>query len=342
MSSKTKERKNLSKEIKELKKNIRQKHFALTQNVITLEEEREKSLKPITEPLKQLLKEGEIKREEIKQAEDVEMDDIQERLKNKRNLESPYEKTPKRPALQVPEDDNPMMQEDEQEEEEETQPTAEQVLASPEGRKSARFYKYNESDGFLVKEYMQKFFKDPKHEIDIVFGPRYVNDVLMLGKYPILFKNDDIIINDVKYEGTPGLYELIFMKHPDFFGYTEDDLSTYGEILKQTKAHIHAPTGRIKSSKSLKYTKIIRPSIMKPSSLDNASGSGLMKLNNFKPNYIYWNDVNELCERLQLLIASQNAGHTGHRNEILSIIEELHEAGVIKENASMSRLSFIK
>lgn len=45
--------------------------------------------------------------------------------------------------------------------------------------------------------------------------------------------------------------------------------------------------------------------------------------------YEYWDNPNELVERHRLLYASANAGHTGHENEMLSIIEELREAGII-------------
>jgi len=60
-----------------------------------------------------------------------------------------------------------------------------------------------------------------------------------------------------------------------------------------------------------------------------ASGSGIsVKLQ--KHNLVYWNDPNELVSRLRLLLASQAAGNTGVSNEILSIYEELLEAGLIK------------
>jgi len=39
--------------------------------------------------------------------------------------------------------------------------------------------------------------------------------------------------------------------------------------------------------------------------------------------------VNELVERLQLLLASRAAGNNNHTNEILSIKEELREAKII-------------
>lgn len=48
-----------------------------------------------------------------------------------------------------------------------------------------------------------------------------------------------------------------------------------------------------------------------------------------KHNLMYWNDPNELIDRLRLLLAFQAAGNTGVSNEI-SIFEELHEAGIIK------------
>ena len=47
-------------------------------------------------------------------------------------------------------------------------------------------------------------------------------------------------------------------------------------------------------------------------------------------DYIYWNDPNELVNRLNLLIASQNAVNTGQNNEINAIIEELYEANIIQ------------
>ncbi|KAG5314515.1 YMD3 protein, partial [Pseudoatta argentina] len=43
-------------------------------------------------------------------------------------------------------------------------------------------------------------------------------------------------------------------------------------------------------------------------------------------NYIYWDDPNEIVDRLRLLEPSRQVGHKGHDNEILSIIEELREA----------------
>lgn len=44
----------------------------------------------------------------------------------------------------------------------------------------------------------------------------------------------------------------------------------------------------------------------------------------------YFDDANELCERLKLLISSRMAGNTNHMHEIASIIEELRELDLIE------------
>ena len=54
-----------------------------------------------------------------------------------------------------------------------------------------------------------------------------------------------------------------------------------------------------------------------------------MTYNSRPYQYIFWNDPNELCERLELLLASTSAGNQAHKNEIISIIEELREANII-------------
>jgi len=54
-----------------------------------------------------------------------------------------------------------------------------------------------------------------------------------------------------------------------------------------------------------------------------------MTLNDNKIDYVHWNDPNELVDRLRLLDVSRRADNNAHNNEILSIIEELYEAGII-------------
>lgn len=49
-----------------------------------------------------------------------------------------------------------------------------------------------------------------------------------------------------------------------------------------------------------------------------------------KNMFTYWNDPNELIQRLRLLISSSSAGHTGHQNEISAIIQGLRDANIIE------------
>lgn len=46
--------------------------------------------------------------------------------------------------------------------------------------------------------------------------------------------------------------------------------------------------------------------------------------------YEYYDDPNELCQRLRLLVSSKSAGNSNHDQEINSIIEELRERHIIK------------
>lgn len=46
--------------------------------------------------------------------------------------------------------------------------------------------------------------------------------------------------------------------------------------------------------------------------------------------YEYYDDPNELCIRLKLLLASKSAGNSNHDQEINSIVEELRERGIIE------------
>ena len=53
-------------------------------------------------------------------------------------------------------------------------------------------------------------------------------------------------------------------------------------------------------------------------------------------------DPNALLERLDLLLASQEAGHTGVRNELVSICDELKRQGVLDPKAYKKLNSIIK
>jgi len=159
---------------------------------------------------------------------------------------------------------------------------------------------------------------------DKIYGPRSGRGhIPLLGNKEIEFNDENILsFDDQSYPLTPGLEQLIFSKSPKL--YTPQDLVSYKQILIQTSAHLTADGSRIKKGGS-KYATIIEKLFL--------SGEGMkyggLKLQ--KHNLVYWNDPNELVDRLRLLLASQAAGNTSVSNEILSIFEELYEAGIIKK-----------
>lgn len=167
----------------------------------------------------------------------------------------------------------------------------------------------------------------PEALADIPFGVRYDNGKLMLGSARIIVNDEYIIVADRKYRTTPGLKQLLLKKNVDSSLVTEKDMQHYKLMLLDTNAHRrdYDPNKPIKSNKGLKYLQIIKPLFLQ------TKGKGLPLTKMWKKNvdFIYWDDPNELVERLKLLIASQDAGNTGVNNEIISIIEELRESNII-------------
>lgn len=97
----------------------------------------------------------------------------------------------------------------------------------------------------------------------------------------------------------------------------------------------------VKSKKLMKKMKLFRDSmtlhrsarIIDKSNSNFSTGKGLEK--DFIPYnsnivYEYYDDPNELCDRLRLLVASKQAGNSNHDQEINSIIEELRESNFIE------------
>lgn len=163
-------------------------------------------------------------------------------------------------------------------------------------------------------------------KLDYVFGPhKDVNGEWKFGSENLKVNDEKIIIGNQHWAYTPGLFELLFYKNPK--NYDKYELEIYKKILLNTNAHKvnYEPNERIKANRGNKYKNIIKKLI------DNThTGKGLMRVNLQKPNYIYWDNPNELVERLKLLIASQQAGNNNQTNEIVSIIEELREANIIE------------
>lgn len=181
--------------------------------------------------------------------------------------------------------------------------------------------------------------------VNIPFGIRSANKKLLMGNSIVSFSkidsvNDDnfvlIKIGDKSYNLTPGLKELLLRRKPDLKLISSEDKLVYKDMLHYTNAHKRDfnPNGQIRGDKGIKYREIIKPLFSETlnNNVVTKFGGSLPTLKKYKNNtdLVYWDDPNELVDRLKLLIASRDAGNTNHDNEILSIIEELKEAGIIK------------
>lgn len=170
---------------------------------------------------------------------------------------------------------------------------------------------------------------------DTVYGITWDEDRWKLGTQTVQFRGDNFVIENEIYPATDGLLELVFMKQP--VHYNKQELETYKNILERTGAHLKSD-GKINSNIGYKYKRIIEKLFPRKS---KKVGKGVrytpyMKLIDSRVDYRHWDDPNELVDRLRLLIASKQAGNTGLDNEIISILEELKEAGIIKDFTNLS------
>ena len=147
---------------------------------------------------------------------------------------------------------------------------------------------------------------------------------------------NNIYVDGEKFTGTPGLWELIMKNEPK--KYTEEDLKRYGDLLFKTNAmyqNFDPNNPYPRSSRSYKWQKIVSliwaektagKKIGETSAkrVEKTAGKGVVVISS---------DPNALLERLDLLLASQEAGHTGVRNELVSICDELKRQGVLDTNA---------
>ena len=178
------------------------------------------------------------------------------------------------------------------------------------------------------------------------------DDNLKIGYRPVKIENDDIIIDDERFKGTVGLWELITSKDiPDISEYGAEDLAGYITIMHITKATYDKNNKRVGGND--KMNKLIKP-LVKALEEDKSGNKLITKINKHfgfeEEEYevpasisltptkgtglskILPSDPNALIDRFDLLFSSKKAGHTGVRNEIVSILDELKRQGVLKTN----------
>ena len=195
----------------------------------------------------------------------------------------------------------------------------------------------------------EKFLKTPwnNESLDLNFGLNTKNKEkkYKIGNELVTFKGDDIEVKGTTYIGTPGFWALIVSKRPAPGDYDDEDFKKYKKLLIETNAIYldndptkNKPKGNYQGPK---WKNIINPiwEEIKPKPTKKGGkgkgGKGKGGKGDPKPSTsgtglkILPSDPNALIDRFDLLFSSQKAGHTGVRNEIISILDELKRQGVI-------------
>ena len=168
---------------------------------------------------------------------------------------------------------------------------------------------------------------------DEVYGIRKEGTKLYMGEKEVKLNDKrDIIIDDVTYEGTPGLWDLIMEKNRGKIArnyeedkYTNNDLINYKKILQHSRS-IYRKDGKLKGGRSPKYSFIKEVLSIK-------EGEGIKTVT-------IPCDPNDLLKRMDLLIASKKAGNTGVDQELKAVLKSLFKKKVIDKN-QLSLLSQI-
>lgn len=297
------------KKIRELARSIRRKYLSLKLGKSEEDEALDKIFRPVTIPLKQLVS-NTTSSSSSKPIAPATIGIKKEKVKKEEEEEDEDAKTSS--EMEISQSDDP-----------EQQPIAEFLSQYP----------------AIAHPYIIEFYnQSPK--IDKTYGPSYDESAAKwkLGQKYITFvkKTGNIVVERREFKGTSGLYQLIFYDNAQC---NDEDKKQYKNLLDMTAVH-RKTNGALKSSNTTKYHDIIRPLFFQ--SRGGALRSELVY--NTKPlEYIYWDDPNELVERLKLLIASKDAGNTSHDNEIIAIINELKEAKIIvgESNKMHSKMSTV-
>ena len=192
--------------------------------------------------------------------------------------------------------------------------------------------------GEIVYHFLNKPYRDTTFGICKEKGHHYI------GNKHVIVDDDDIIIreNGERFEGTRGLWELITSKTPK--DYTDKDYNNYEELMIMTNAlHRNNDEGNPhpKGSGSNKWKKLFSPIWFK-------NKGGVYRFSKKTEGYegevvvVIPSNPNALLERFDLLFASQEAGHTGVRNELVSICDKLKRQGVLVTKAYKKLNSIIK
>lgn len=324
-------------EMDRLQKSIRRKHATFLDSLAENEERQEQIFKPITKPL----------------------NEIKESMKSAFATKAPL------PEIKKEMSDDDEEEEGDEDEERTPMPSSEDELSGVGDElipRRVRFYLDQVLDPRRIKEidnvYGLRFFNNIWTMGDNNIPVSFINDRIHVDDRSYELTNGLLELLIFK---NPSL-------KPSHESY-QSDMKSYREILKLTGAHLTLAgrLKTNKSNKYIEYIKPLfkRKKTARPryeedptfsfstphrrssspfafstpqpfrsqdpsTSFMSPLGKGLVRFNGKrKREYIHWDDPNELVERLRDLYDEYNAGNSTVYNEIISIVEELKEAGFI-------------
>lgn len=358
------ERADVLKEIAGYRDSIRRKHLALKLGKEAAESAIQQNLKPLTEPLGKIAENLTVnsrKRLLIDETQNVDTPvSKKKKKKNKKNKNNSLSTIQNNSELTSANYDNssmfrtvtdkPIVEESvemdltpfQNDNNTIQQPSTSSFQSSTPIRNNKNYLKAN--------DYLEILKTEDNTSLDLKTGVRLLQIGTYIGNTPVTFDDEHVTVKDKKYTLTKGLTDLLFKKTlSPYIKKTDQDKRDYIEIIKTTNAHKKSykanealrndGTQKMEIIKEFlkEYGQNLNDSgnkkLNKSNKKSNKSGKGLlpryMLSRNVPIDYVHWDDPNELVDRLRLLVAEREAGHTGHENEIHSIIEELREARII-------------
>ena len=212
----------------------------------------------------------------------------------------------------------------------------------------------DESVGEIARHYLNKQYRD------ITFGIRKEKGHHYIGNKHVIVDDNDIIIakDGDRFKGTDGLWELITLREPVDFD--KEDKDEYERLMVKTNA-LHREydplNPRPRGSMGKKWKNILGPIWYKKQGFSEEDAFRMTKDKNYRKRLIKKmckikyegegvvvipSDPNALLERLDLLLASHGAGHTGVGNELVSICDQLKRQGVLDTKAYKKLNSIIR
>ncbi|CAP38058.1 Protein CBG21153 [Caenorhabditis briggsae] len=175
-----------------------------------------------------------------------------------------------------------------------------------------------------VSNLIATYLQDDKDKSNAGYSLRYDknNKSYTIGNKTVKFENNNIKINNVDYEATEGLMELLTKKSPNLVLISDYEKKSYQQILLCSDACYqgfdkNAPNKRLNSDPSDKW-KFIREHYFTKSTSSVAEKSVTGSSIDFLPS-----NVNSLIDMLRLSIGSYKAGNKNEYNKIHRILDEL-------------------